>query len=756
MAVRAGLTHQQAPSTPIVSAAIASRCAQAQRPLGARAPAGRTPRNGRSRAARRASGRRGDGGGAARSGPPLADGHVGHQGELVVGERGRRHVPAHRPAPAPDLRDPSPRVDGRPRDDNTGSSQPAPGWAGVSVSGRTRRRGPRMTVPPPFATTPPSGLPDLIEHDACALAAFATRDGRAEPDDGGARPDVAPDDGPPLRERRRRGRRERPAGRPAPAARGAGGWSARALDPAAADDPRFTVAHIFFDTPEDAAVQVPRIEEIVGEHGFEVLWSGEGTVDRAALGPRAAETPADLLADRLPGGRGAAPPRPPTATGRWCSRARARLPRRLVLGQRRGLQGAGPARGHPALLPGDGRGPRLRLVADHRPQPLLDEHVPHVQPGAAVLDPRAQRRDQHDRPAPRAERAARPADHARRLRQPGPEPPARGPDLREGPLAARGGRVRAAADPRRGPPPAREAAGPLRALPRGPRPLRAGPGRRWPAGRRTRWSSRSTRWACGRSGGSRPRTCTSVSSEPGIVPGGRAHPRPGAARAGREGRRSSPARTACRRCSTTGSVQREVYRARQEPRRPAARRDARPPGRRPRPGGRRGVPDATTSSTSPSSSSRPCSPRRAGSRATSSSSSSTPTAAPSRSARSAGTGRSGRSRPVPMPLSDYLQETVAVVTNPAIDREREVEHFSTRVVLGRRPPDRGRRAGAAAALRAAHADHPRRDAPRRVQPLSLPEHAPRRRGPGRGLHGGRAGRVGLARRAPAALTSTAT
>ena len=34
-----------------------------------------------------------------------------------------------------------------------------------------------MTVPPPFATQPPAGLPDLKEHDACALAAFATRDG---------------------------------------------------------------------------------------------------------------------------------------------------------------------------------------------------------------------------------------------------------------------------------------------------------------------------------------------------------------------------------------------------------------------------------------------------------------------------------------------------------------------------------------------------------------------------------------------------
>jgi glutamate synthase (NADPH/NADH) large chain len=36
-------------------------------------------------------------------------------------------------------------------------------------------------------------------------------------------------------------------------------------------------------------------------------------------------------------------------------------------------------------------------------------------------------------------------------------------------------------------------------------------------------------------------------------------------------------------------------------------------------------------------------------------------------------------------LPDFLQETVAVVTNPAIDREREIEHFSTRAVLGRRP-----------------------------------------------------------------------
>ncbi|GAC1700788.1 MAG: glutamate synthase-related protein [Candidatus Limnocylindrales bacterium] len=36
-------------------------------------------------------------------------------------------------------------------------------------------------------------------------------------------------------------------------------------------------------------------------------------------------------------------------------------------------------------------------------------------------------------------------------------------------------------------------------------------------------------------------------------------------------------------------------------------------------------------------------------------------------------------------LADHLQETVAVVTNPAIDREREIEHFSTRAIIGARP-----------------------------------------------------------------------
>src|SRR5829696_6448521 len=37
-------------------------------------------------------------------------------------------------------------------------------------------------------------------------------------------------------------------------------------------------------------------------------------------------------------------------------------------------------------------------------------------------------------------------------------------------------------------------------------------------------------------------------------------------------------------------------------------------------------------------------------------------------------------------IADYFKEAVAVVTNPAVDREREVEHFSTQTVIGARPP----------------------------------------------------------------------
>jgi glutamate synthase (NADPH) large chain len=49
-------------------------------------------------------------------------------------------------------------------------------------------------------------------------------------------------------------------------------------------------------------------------------------------------------------------------------------------------------------------------------------------------------------------------------------------------------------------------------------------------------------------------------------------------------------------------------------------------------------------------------------------------------------------------ISDYFKENVAVVTNPAIDREREAEHFSTHVILGSRPHIEEKRNNPAIAL----------------------------------------------------------
>ena len=146
------------------------------------------------------------------------------------------------------------------------------------------------TTPAPFATTPPPGLPELQEHDACALAAFATRDGlpshdiverallgldvmvhRAgsvdgEGDGSGLQVDI-----------------------PRPL------WAARlaeaGLDPALAEDPRFVIAHVFFEGAAEADAELPRLIDIARLHGLEVLISREGDTDRSALGPRAAENP---------------------------------------------------------------------------------------------------------------------------------------------------------------------------------------------------------------------------------------------------------------------------------------------------------------------------------------------------------------------------------------------------------------------------------------------------------------------------------
>jgi glutamate synthase (NADPH/NADH) large chain len=55
-------------------------------------------------------------------------------------------------------------------------------------------------------------------------------------------------------------------------------------------------------------------------------------------------------------------------------------------------------------------------------------------------------------------------------------------------------------------------------------------------------------------------------------------------------------------------------------------------------------------------------------------------------------------------LSDYCKESVAVVTNPALDRDRETEHFNTQTLLGERPAT----------------PYPTDDAPRRYQELPHP------------------------------------
>ena len=203
-------------------------------------------------------------------------------------------------------------------------------------------------------------------------------------------------------------------GRPAPAARGAGGWSARAR-PGAADDPRFTVAHIFFDS--DRGRRRPRCRAS--------RRSSPSTASRCSGAARGRSTAA-------PSGR--APPRPrrssgsspawpreagtgapPPATGRWCRwsasstatspRSRPTTPSTRSRASRRSSRASTRRWRSPTS-------PSSRIIAHNR---YSTNTLPHVQPRAAVLDPGPQRRDQHDRPAPRAERAARPAHHARRL-----------------------------------------------------------------------------------------------------------------------------------------------------------------------------------------------------------------------------------------------------------------------------------------------------------------------------------------------------
>ncbi len=600
-----------------------------------------------------------------------------------------------------------------------------------------------MTVPPPFATTPPSGLPDLIEHDACALAAFATRDGKpsrtmvelaltslqmmvhrsgsvdGEGDGSGLLVDLPR----PHRGGARLEARPRPRGRRRPALHGR--------------------AHLLRQRPSDAEAQVPRVEAVVREHGFEVLWSGEGTVDRAALGPRASETPpifwqiACLASE--PGSRGVQR----TVTARWCSIERdldchvasfsANDAVYKVQGQPEVIPRFYPEMAEPDFT-------SSRIIAHNRYSTNTYPTFSRVQPFSILghngeINTIAQLREQSEQLGLPITRGGSDSQDLNRLL--------------EGLIFEKGLSLLEAVEFALPP-----ILGEVHRLPAKLQDLYVhyrealGPYAQGPVGLACR-ASRRDGVRGGRDGPApavvdRDRRDLRRLVRAGHRAGRRADPRPRPPRPRREGRPGHRRRRRAASCSTTGSSSaRSTTAPRAAAPCPPRRRARAWPAASTRSPSRR---SPTRSSDARSSSSRPSWPRPAGSRATSSSSSSTPTAAPSRSARSGWDGPLGPFTPVPMPLSDYLQETVAVVTNPAIDREREVEHFSTRVVLGRRPPIEGVEPEPPQRCELRMPHHPGRYARRRSRPLSLPELRRVAVGPRRGVHGGRARRVGLAGR----------
>ena len=154
----------------------------------------------------------------------------------------------------------------------------------------------------------------------------------------------------------------------------------------------------------------------------------------------------------------------------------ARRTRRLAVGGELRLQGDGRAAGAAGLLRRPLR-PALRDRLAARPQPLLDEHVAVVHARAAVLGPRPQRRDQHDRAPARRVAHARRADPRRLLRLAGPEPADRDADPPARPVAAGGDGAGRAADRERDPPVPRGPARLLHVPAPGDGPVRAGPDR---------------------------------------------------------------------------------------------------------------------------------------------------------------------------------------------------------------------------------------------------------------------------------------
>ena len=445
------------------------------------------------------------------------------------------------------------------------------------------------------------------------------------------------------------------------------------------------MGHVFFESEQAAHDQVERLHQILAARGFELLWSGEGLVDRSALGPRAAETPPVFwqiaaLADE--GGRSAS---------RDCYEAMVQFERDIDchVASFSANDAVYKVQGQPEVIPrfypefAEDDFAASRIIAHNRYSTNTYPTFSRVQPFSLLghngeINTIAQLREQ-------CLQLGLPITHEGSDSQ----------DLNrllEGLVFEKGlsllEAVEFALPPILGEVhrlPAhlqdlyvhyREALGPYA---QGPVALATRAQNEMvfavdAMGLRPLWWIETDDWYV-------------VSSEPGIIEVGNLDLRPAAARTGREdgrhprrGRR--PARARLPRGPAAG------LRARQGPRCPAARRDARAPGRRPRPDDPRRR-CATGAPTGPEIDLNTL----LGAASWIESDKQQVEFHAERGAEPVGSlgwdGPLGPFTPVPMPLSDYLQETVAVVTNPAIDREREVEHFSTRVVLGRRPPIQG-------------------------------------------------------------------
>jgi len=541
-----------------------------------------------------------------------------------------------------------------------------------------------MTLKPPaFAAMPPHGLPDLIEHDACALAAFVTRDGKpdrrmvehalralqmmvhrsgsvdGEGDGSGLLIDM-----------------------PRPM------WARRlaesGLDAALAEDPRFVVAHVFFDSEEAAQTQGARLQGLVQARGFEILWCGEGDVDRSALGPRAAETPpvfwqlAALAAD------------PGRAASRECYLAMVDFERELdchvasfsandvvykVQGQPEVIPRFYPEMAEPDFA-------ASRIIAHNRYSTNTYPTFSRVQPFSLLghngeINTIAQLREQCQQLGlPTTNQGSDSQDLNRLL---------------EGLVFEKGLSLLEAVEFVLPP-----ILGEVHRLPTHLQDLYVhyrealGPYAQGPVALATRAQNEMV--FCVDAMGLRPLwwietdVWYAVSSEPGVIP---------VAELIRDPRPMAPGEKMAIVLGEDGvpgvleypELQQEVYeRAKSRGALPGAETRALLAGGldptivADDPRHTAGEPDIPLNVLLASAGWIESDKQQAEFHA-------------ERGAEPVGSlgwdGPLGPFTPVPMPLSDYFQETVAVVTNPAIDREREVEHFSTRVVLGRRPPIEG-------------------------------------------------------------------